>query len=123
MKFVHFNDFRLGVLTGAGDDQVVDITDLVDAASASPQLRLEALIANWTTLAPKVKAAAEGAGGLKRSFIGDVVDACRQNLFEVIRRGELGGWGLLGGTHGATLRYEDAKTRWDSSARGCQIAL
>lgn len=62
MKFVHFDDFRLGVLAGEGGDRVVDITDLVDATSASPQSRLEALIANWATLAPQVQTAAEGAG-------------------------------------------------------------
>lgn len=57
MQFVHFDDFRLGVLAG---DTVVDITGLVEGAT--PQDRLEALIKGWDGLASKVQEAAGGAG-------------------------------------------------------------
>ena len=57
MQFVHFDDFRLGVLAG---ESVVDITGLV--AGATPQDRLEALITGWERLAPRVREAAGGAG-------------------------------------------------------------
>ena len=59
MKFVHFDDFRLGLLV---DDRVVDISDLVQGDGSSPQARLQALITNWATLAPAIQAAADGAG-------------------------------------------------------------
>lgn len=52
MKFVHFDDFRLGILAG---ERVVDISDLVGGA-ADPQARLETLIANWWELAPALQA-------------------------------------------------------------------
>jgi 2-keto-4-pentenoate hydratase/2-oxohepta-3-ene-1,7-dioic acid hydratase in catechol pathway len=57
MKFVHFDDFRLGVLAG---ERVVDITGTV--AGATPQARLEALIRGWDELAPAVREAANGDG-------------------------------------------------------------
>lgn len=60
MKLVHFDDLRLGVLVGDRQDQVVDITDLVDGAT--PQLRLEALITGWSDLSAKVADAAKGDG-------------------------------------------------------------
>lgn len=62
MKLIHFDDFRLGVLAGEADEQVVDISDLVEAAAPSPQARLEALIANWANLATAIRAAAERTG-------------------------------------------------------------
>ena len=66
MRFVHFDDFRLGVLAGerGGDGgRVVDISDVVGGSGSSPQARLEALIADWAALAPAVQAAA-GRGGV-----------------------------------------------------------
>lgn len=54
MQFVHFNDFRLGVLRS---DHIVDITDLVGEAGYGPQARLEALIKNWAALAPIIQQA------------------------------------------------------------------
>ncbi len=62
MKLVHFDDFRLGVLAGAGDERVVDISDIVGVGTSGPQARLEALIANWQELAPAVRAASEREG-------------------------------------------------------------
>jgi 2-keto-4-pentenoate hydratase/2-oxohepta-3-ene-1,7-dioic acid hydratase in catechol pathway len=61
MRFVHFDDFRLGVLAGesGGDgERVVDISDVVGGGGSSPQARLEALIADWAALAPAIRAAA-----------------------------------------------------------------
>ncbi len=61
MKIVHFDDFRLGVLAGEGDqggDRVIDISDIVEGTGGGPQARLEALITNWAELAPAVQAAA-----------------------------------------------------------------
>lgn len=62
MKFVHFDEFRLGVLAGANDERVVDITGLVGAAGATPQDRLATLIADWAALAPAIREAANGEG-------------------------------------------------------------
>jgi 2-keto-4-pentenoate hydratase/2-oxohepta-3-ene-1,7-dioic acid hydratase in catechol pathway len=60
VQLVHFDTFRLGVLNGAS---VVDVTDVVGEAGLSPQSRLEALIANWSELAPALRdAAGRGAG-------------------------------------------------------------
>ena len=59
MQFVHFDDYRLGVLAG---DNVVDISDLVGQAGVGPQSRVAALIANWEELAPRITEAAGGAG-------------------------------------------------------------
>jgi 2-keto-4-pentenoate hydratase/2-oxohepta-3-ene-1,7-dioic acid hydratase in catechol pathway len=59
MQFVHFDDYRLGVLSG---ENVVDISDLVGQIGVGPQSRVAALIANWEQLAPKTKEAAGGGG-------------------------------------------------------------
>ncbi len=59
MQFVHFDDYRLGVLAG---ENVVDISDLVGQVGVGPQSRVAALIANWEDLAPKITEAAGGAG-------------------------------------------------------------
>ena len=59
MKFVHFDDYRLGVLA---DDRVVDISDLVGQVGSGPQSRVAALIANWAELAPAIKDAARSGG-------------------------------------------------------------
>ena len=37
MKLVHFDNYRLGMLTGGNDDRVVDITDLVGTGDERPQ--------------------------------------------------------------------------------------
>jgi 2-keto-4-pentenoate hydratase/2-oxohepta-3-ene-1,7-dioic acid hydratase in catechol pathway len=63
MQFVHFDDFKLGVLAG---DRVVDISDI---AGGSPQDRLETLITNWAELAPKVQAAAASGSGVPLSSV------------------------------------------------------
>jgi 2-keto-4-pentenoate hydratase/2-oxohepta-3-ene-1,7-dioic acid hydratase in catechol pathway len=63
MQFVHYDDFKLGVLAG---DRVVDISDI---AGGSPQDRLETLITNWAELAPKVQAAATSGGGVPLSSV------------------------------------------------------
>ena len=63
MQFVHYDDFKLGVLAG---DHVVDISDI---AGGSPQDRLETLITNWAELAPKVQAAATSGGGVPLSSV------------------------------------------------------
>jgi 2-keto-4-pentenoate hydratase/2-oxohepta-3-ene-1,7-dioic acid hydratase in catechol pathway len=63
MKFVHFDDFRLGVLAGAGEDQVVDITDLVDAPGGAGA-RLTALVARWGELESAVRAAVSEREGV-----------------------------------------------------------
>lgn len=65
MKFVHFDDFRLGILAGEGEadgGRIVDISDLAGAAGDGPQARLAALIAGWETLAPTIRGAAGRAG-------------------------------------------------------------
>ena len=59
MQFVHFDDYRLGVLSG---DTVVDISDIVGQIGVGPQSRVAALIANWEELAPKINEAAGGGG-------------------------------------------------------------
>jgi len=59
MQFVHFDDYRLGVLAG---ENVVDISDLVGQVGVGPQSRVAALIANWEDLAPKITEAAGGSG-------------------------------------------------------------
>lgn len=58
MKFVHFDNYRLGILTGDNDDRVIDITDLIGTNGARPQERLAALIENWADVAPLLVAAA-----------------------------------------------------------------
>jgi 2-keto-4-pentenoate hydratase/2-oxohepta-3-ene-1,7-dioic acid hydratase in catechol pathway len=65
MKFVHFDDYRLGVLA---DDRVVDISDLVGQVGSGPQSRVAALIANWAELAPAIKDAV-GSGGVPLSSV------------------------------------------------------
>ncbi len=64
MRIVFFDEFRLGVLAGAGGDRVVDVTGRVGAAGLSPQERLQALVAGWDDLAPALSEAAAGAGGV-----------------------------------------------------------
>jgi 2-keto-4-pentenoate hydratase/2-oxohepta-3-ene-1,7-dioic acid hydratase in catechol pathway len=64
MKFVHFDDFRLGVLAGEREERVVDITDLVGAADSGPRVRLEALIAGWAEVAPMLREAAGRRAGV-----------------------------------------------------------
>lgn len=59
MKFVHFDDYRLGLLV---DGRVVDISDLVGQAGIGPQARIAALIGNWAALAPQLREAGAGAG-------------------------------------------------------------
>lgn len=59
MQFVHFDDYRLGVLAG---ENVVDISDLVGQVGVGPQSRVAALIANWEELAPQITEAAGGSG-------------------------------------------------------------
>lgn len=59
MQFVHFDDFRLGVLTG---DTVVDISDIVGQIGVDIQSRVASLIQNWAELEPKVREAASGSG-------------------------------------------------------------
>ncbi len=59
MQFVHFDDFRLGVLNG---DTVVDISDLVGQVGVGAQSRVASLIQNWDELAPKITEAATGSG-------------------------------------------------------------
>jgi 2-keto-4-pentenoate hydratase/2-oxohepta-3-ene-1,7-dioic acid hydratase in catechol pathway len=59
MQFVHFDDFRLGVLVG---ERVVDITDRVGASGDAPQARLAALIANWPARAAAIRDAASQGG-------------------------------------------------------------
>lgn len=62
MKFVHFDNFRLGVLTGANDDRVIDITDLIGTRDERPQDRLVDLIEHWSEVSPAlVRAANEHA--------------------------------------------------------------
>lgn len=58
MKFVHFDNYRLGLLTGTNDDRVVDITELVGTSGERPQERLAALIENWDNVAPALVVAA-----------------------------------------------------------------
>lgn len=65
MQFVHFDDYRLGVLAG---DNVVDISDLVGQIGVGPQARLAALIASWGELAPQINEAA-GGGGIPLSSV------------------------------------------------------
>ncbi len=60
MKFVHFDDFRLGILAG---DRVIDISDFVGGVGDSPQAKLASLIGNWDALAPRLKEA-EGQEGV-----------------------------------------------------------
>jgi len=56
MKLMHFDDFRLGVLTEAG---VVDVTDCVaDIPHTGPGDRMSGLIANFADYRPKLEAAA-----------------------------------------------------------------
>ena len=64
MRIVFFDEFRLGVLAGAGGDRVVDVTGRVGAAGLSPQDRLQTLVAGWDDLAPALSEAAAGAGGV-----------------------------------------------------------
>jgi 2-keto-4-pentenoate hydratase/2-oxohepta-3-ene-1,7-dioic acid hydratase in catechol pathway len=65
MQFVHFDDYRLGVLAG---DTVVDISDLVGQVGVGPQSRLAALITNWEGLASQIDEAA-GSGGVPLSSV------------------------------------------------------
>lgn len=56
MKLMHFNDFRLGVLTDAG---VVDVTDLIsDIPHTGPGDRMSGLIARFDDYRGKLEAAA-----------------------------------------------------------------
>jgi 2-keto-4-pentenoate hydratase/2-oxohepta-3-ene-1,7-dioic acid hydratase in catechol pathway len=64
MRIVFFDEFRLGVLAGAGGERVVDVTGRVGDAGLSPQARLQALVAGWDDLAPALKEAAAGDGGV-----------------------------------------------------------
>jgi 2-keto-4-pentenoate hydratase/2-oxohepta-3-ene-1,7-dioic acid hydratase in catechol pathway len=59
MQFVHFDDYRLGVLNG---DTVVDISDLVGQIGVGMQSRVASLIVNWADLKDKVQEAASGSG-------------------------------------------------------------
>lgn len=59
MQFVHFDDFRLGVIVG---ERVVDITDRVGESGSAPQARLAALIANWPAQAAALRDAASQGG-------------------------------------------------------------
>lgn len=65
MQFVHFDDYRLGVLS---EDNVVDISDLVGQIGVGPQSRVAALIANWRELAPQINEVA-GGGGIPLSSV------------------------------------------------------
>jgi 2-keto-4-pentenoate hydratase/2-oxohepta-3-ene-1,7-dioic acid hydratase in catechol pathway len=64
MRIVFFDEFRLGVIGGAGGDRVVDVTGQVGGAEQTPQARLEALVAGWEDLEPALRAAAAGDGGV-----------------------------------------------------------
>src|SRR6266542_6954968 len=57
MQFVHFDDFKLGVLN---DGRVVDVGKVVGEAGGTPQSRLETVIRNWRELAPALQGAASG---------------------------------------------------------------
>jgi 2-keto-4-pentenoate hydratase/2-oxohepta-3-ene-1,7-dioic acid hydratase in catechol pathway len=59
MQFVHFNDYRLGLLSG---DEVIDISDIVGQIGVGIQSRVAALINNWEELAPRIAEAASGSG-------------------------------------------------------------
>ncbi len=59
MQFVHFDDYRLGLLVG---DNVVDISDIVGQIGVGPQSRVASLIANWSDLSPTISEAGNGAG-------------------------------------------------------------
>ena len=65
MQFVHFDDYRLGVLAG---DTVVDISELVGQIGVGPQSRVAALIANWEGLTPQINEAV-GSGGVSLSSV------------------------------------------------------
>ncbi|HEU5318456.1 MAG TPA: fumarylacetoacetate hydrolase family protein [Chloroflexota bacterium] len=62
MKLVHFDDFRLGVLTD--DERLVDVSGLVGGDTARPQQRLETLITGWQELRPTLERAAQGGSGV-----------------------------------------------------------
>jgi 2-keto-4-pentenoate hydratase/2-oxohepta-3-ene-1,7-dioic acid hydratase in catechol pathway len=62
MRFVHFDDYRLGLLVGDNDERIVDISDLVGGSGGGPQARLAALIAGWPDLAPALRDAASRPG-------------------------------------------------------------
>ncbi len=59
MKLAVFDDHRVGVIEG---DQIYDVTDAVPGAgSAWPPMYMNALIANWKDLGPKIAAKRVGA--------------------------------------------------------------
>jgi 2-keto-4-pentenoate hydratase/2-oxohepta-3-ene-1,7-dioic acid hydratase in catechol pathway len=64
MKIVHFDDFRLGVLAGANDERVVDVSDVIKGAFSRPQDRLEALITGWSDYKGALEQAMRGGGGV-----------------------------------------------------------
>ncbi|MBT6312513.1 MAG: fumarylacetoacetate hydrolase family protein [Alphaproteobacteria bacterium] len=67
MKLMHFNDFRLGVLTDAG---VVDVTDLIaDIPHTNPGDRMSGLIARFDDYRGKLEAAAAAGPAIP---VGDV---------------------------------------------------
>lgn len=59
VQFVHFDDFKLGLLAG---ENVVDISDIVGQIGVGPQSRVASLIANWADLEAKISEAGSGAG-------------------------------------------------------------
>src|SRR5215467_2696703 len=65
MRLVLFDDHRLGVATAAG---VVDVSDLV-GEQVPPLDRMNALIAAWGELEPRVEAAAASRPALDREQV------------------------------------------------------
>lgn len=59
MQFVHFDDYKLGLLVG---DTVVDVSEIVGQIGVGPQSRVAALIENWSALEPRLAEAGKGAG-------------------------------------------------------------
>ena len=67
MKLMHFNDFRLGVLTDTG---VVDVTDLIaDIPHTNPGDRMSGLIARFDDYRGKLEAAAKAGPAIPVSDV------------------------------------------------------
>ena len=69
MKIVHFDEYRLGVLAGANDERVIDVSEVVQGTFSRPQDRLEALITGWGDYRGALERAASGGGGVPRGEV------------------------------------------------------
>ena len=70
MKIMYFNDFRLGIIKGANNDTVVDVTDVVqDIPHTGPHDLINGLIERFDAYRGKLQAAADKGAGVPVSSV------------------------------------------------------